>query len=288
MNSNSYPTQSSSSVVPRDAEPRDAELRDAGHDGLSSVGVSETGARRGSRTWLVSLTVICFLFGGLLAMQLRAIETVRAGREGNAKGQAEAQARMEKMQRLAAAERDKNAALAASLAQAKSALASGSKMSTAQAKQLGARIKELQMMAGLTAVSGPGVVVRLTDNPNAANGDAGPFLPGIVHDFDVLQVVNELRSAKAEAIAVNGTRITGYTPIRCVGPIIYVNWEVVAEPFRIEAIGDPANLMSALKTPNGIVDNLKNQTLGVQVTTARQLHLPATESIPQLKLAKAQ
>jgi len=271
MNVTPYPNQSSGSVAPRDG---------------SSGATDSSGARRSSRTWLVSLTAICFLFGGLLAMQLRAIETVRANRDDNVKGQAQAQARMQQMQRRAAEEQQRNAALAASLAQAKIALASGSKMSAAQSKQLSARIKELQMMTGLTAVSGPGVVVRVDDNPNAAAAD-GSFAPGLVHDFDVLQIVNELRSAKADAISVNGTRITGYTPIRCVGPVIYINWEAAAAPFVIEAIGEPDTLSSALKMPNGIVDNLKNQTLSVQITRARRLHLAATEGIPRLKTAKA-
>jgi uncharacterized protein YlxW (UPF0749 family) len=258
----------------------------ATHEGASGAAMGGSAARTRSRTWLVSLTAICFLFGGLMAMQLRAIETVRESRKDNVKGQEEAQDRLQKMQRLAAAERQKNAALAASLAQARSALASGSKMSAAQAQQLSTRIKELQMMSGLTPVTGPGVTVRLSDNPNASSGAVGSFAPGLVHDFDILQVVNELRSAKADAIAVNGTRITGYTPIRCVGPVFYINWEAAASPFVVEAIGDPDTLSSALKMPLGIVDNLKNQTLGVQVSRARRVHLAATEGIPRLKTAK--
>ena len=167
------------------------------------------------------------------------------------------------------------------------ALTSGSRMSATQAKQLTARIKELETTAGLTPVSGPGVVIRLSDNPNAAGEALGSFAPGLVHDFDLLQVVNELRAAGADAIAVNGTRITGYTPIRCVGPVIYINWEPAAAPFKVEAIGDPNTLISALKMPKGIVDNLKNQTLGVQITPARNLRLPPTGGIPRLKTAKA-
>jgi uncharacterized protein YlxW (UPF0749 family) len=145
------------------------------------------------------------------------------------------------------------------------------------------------MLLGLTPVKGEGIVIRLADNPQAAadaGPDAGPFLPGIVHDFDLLQVVNELRSAKAEAIAVNGIRITGYTPIRCVGPVIYINFESVAAPFTVQAIGNADSLESAVSMPGGIIENLKNQTLGIKIYQD-DLSLPAAEGLPPMKVAKS-
>ena len=68
-----------------------------------------------------------------------------------------------------------------------------------------------------------------------------------------------------------------------------VNWEPVAAPFTIQAVGDVATLQSALKMPGGIVENLRNSGgLGVKVTAAKILKLPpATGGAARLQIAKA-
>lgn len=251
-------------------------------------------ARKGGR--LFSLTGVCFVFGGVLAMQLRAIEQVQDKKQNEQKAQA--QAAVQAVQNRAEAQKaeKETATLQAQLAALKRKLNSDS-LGTKQKEQLltqfNARIKELQLVAGLTAVSGPGVRVVMKDNPQAAGqGGNSSFLPGVVHDFDLLQVVNELRAAQAEAIAINGTRITGYAPIRCVGPTIQINWEGVTPPFVIEAIGDPARLDAALRMPGGILQNLQNPEVGpaldIRLTRSSKLSLPASAGgAPRLKEAKA-
>lgn len=114
------------------------------------------------------------------------------------------------------------------------------------------------LLAGATNLKGEGVVVTLSD---------GTTTDTIVHDSDVLTVVNELKAAGAEAISVNGQRIISTSAIRCVGPVIQVNYQKVAAPFEIKAIGKAEYLESALNIKNGIVDMLKG--LGVGVTTSR-------------------
>jgi uncharacterized protein YlxW (UPF0749 family) len=232
---------------------------------------------------------VCFIFGGLLAAQLRAVERVRADRQNETAGQDAAKERLAKAQKQAKEEETRSNLLRTQLRELQGRLARTSTLSNSQAKQLSAQISELQLISGLVPVAGPGVVVRLSDNQEAAKaGGSNPFLPGIVHDFDLLQVVNELRAAKAEAIAVNGRRITGYSPIRCVGPVIYINWEAAAPPFVVQAVGDTDTLEAALKMPGGILDNLKSQGgLGVRITTSDKLTLPAVDSTPRLHKAKA-
>ncbi|MDQ3813172.1 MAG: DUF881 domain-containing protein [Armatimonadota bacterium] len=243
--------------------------------------------RPGSRkTWLVSLTAICFLFGGLLAVQLRAMQQVSKNRVQNKAELEVANARMASLKdeyiRATNARKQAEARIAILEQAAKGGLP------PAQAKQLMAQVKELQRIAGLTLVSGPGVLIIMKDNPAAGDaGDANPFLPGVVHDYDLLQVVNELRAAQADAIAINGRRITGYTPIRCVGPVIYIDGEGVAPPFRIQAIGDPDRLLAALEMPNGIVANLKRNTLDVRISRADNLNLPAGAGVPHFRVAKS-
>ena len=249
--------------------------------------------KRSSSTWVLSLTTVCFLFGGLLAMQLRAFERVQETRVRNSQAQVQAQQQAEQSKLQAKKAEQATATMQKELAALRGRLADGTLVSKKQAQLLNTRIKELQLLAGLTRVSGPGIRVVMTDNPEAANaGGNSPFLPGVVHDFDLLQVVNELRSSNAEAIAINGTRVTGYTPIRCVGPTIRINWEAAAPPFVIEAIGNPDTLEAALKMPGGILQNLQNPdvgpALGIKLTRVDRLTLPAaTGGAPRLKEAKA-
>jgi uncharacterized protein YlxW (UPF0749 family) len=171
-------------------------------------------------------------------------------------------------------------------------LASSGNISRKQLGVLNSQIKQLQMTAGLTSVKGPGIRLIMTDNPTAASQGGGGFVPGMVHDFDLLQVVNDLRAAGAEAISVNGRRITGYSPIRCVGPVIHINWESAAPPFRFDATGDPDTLYAALNMPQGILDNLRNPSigppLGIKMAKVSDLSLPpAAGAGPQFKVSKA-
>lgn len=234
-----------------------------------------------------SLTGICFVFGALVALQVRAIQQVNANQELSVKSQREAKARAELLaKKLAAGEQDlKNAQDKLRVLQGQ--LGQGVRLSKTQITALNSRIEELRALAGLTQVEGPGIRITLKDNPQAAEtANDSPFLPGIVHDYDILQVVNELRAAGAEAISVNGTRITGYTPIRCVGPAILINGHPVPAPFVIEAIGDAKGLESAVEMTNGIVDNLrKSGGIVVDIKTVNQLKLSDAGSLPALKNA---
>ncbi len=69
----------------------------------------------------------------------------------------------------------------------------------------------------------------------------------LIHDEDLLKLVNELKAAGAEAITVNEQRVVASTEIRCAGPTISVNNNRISPPYVIQAIGDPAGLESALK-----------------------------------------
>lgn len=257
--------------------------------GTTKSSTQSSSKRSGSL--VISITAVCFIFGMGLAMQLRAQQKVQTRRES---GQNTSQAALLEIQRLKAQldkESKANAALLVKVNSLQNTLASTTTSNSNRSKQLVAQMQELQLVAGLTPVQGSGVIVSMTDNPQAAKAGGGsPFLPGIVHDFDLLQVVNELRSAKAEAIAIQGAdrdpiRITGFTPIRCVGPVIYVSGEPVAAPFKVFAIGSPDSLASALKMPDGIVDKL-SALFPIKVRESDEIKVPAVESAPKMRVAK--
>ncbi len=238
-------------------------------------------------TWILSLTVICFLFGGLMAMQVRAVQQARENRVQEAKGNEISKVRLASMQEQVKKDRDAKEKAERDLRVLANKVKEGY-VSKSVVQQLTSQLQDARRVAGLTPLTGEGVTIRLSDNPQAAQAGAGAFLPGLVHDFDLQQVVHELLSAKAEAIAIKGAggapiRITSYTPIRCVGPTIYVNFKPVAAPFTVMALGEPATLKSALETPGGIVENLKQQTLSVKISTVSGMDLPAMEGMPTFR-----
>ena len=128
------------------------------------------------------------------------------------------------------------------------------------------------MTAGRTDVEGPGVAVILEDSTQSnVTGDEADYL---IHDNDLLSVVNELRSAGAEAISLNGERLLANSEIRCTGAVVTVNGRRYAAPYVIFAIGNPDTLYSALTMRNGVVDVLSQWGISVKVTASDLLLIP--------------
>ena len=121
------------------------------------------------------------------------------------------------------------------------------------------------MLAGLTDVEGSGVVVEISDSKAPVQQDT-PSSSYIVHDSDLRDIVNELSTAGAEAVSINGERIISTSSIRCVGNTVLVNNKRCAPPFEIKAIGDSATLETGLNIREGIVDVLKLYNIEVNVT----------------------
>lgn len=112
-------------------------------------------------------------------------------------------------------------------------------------------------MAGLVDLSGPGIYISISDNQaNEVVGES--VMSDIVHDSDILSIINDLKLAGAEAISINGERILSVTGVNCGGPVILVNQESLTAPFVIKAIGDPKPLYAAVTVQGTTAYNLKN------------------------------
>lgn len=111
--------------------------------------------------------------------------------------------------------------------------------------------------AGLTSLEGPGIVITMYDNMDSqivgfdVNDD-------IVHDVDILNILNDLKLSGAEAISVNDQRVVSSSEIKCRGPVMGINGKVIGIPFIIKAIGDPKLLMASVNAPGTYGDTLKN------------------------------
>lgn len=93
--------------------------------------------------------------------------------------------------------------------------------------------------AGLTAVQGPGIIIRLDDS--------GLVQGSIIHDTYLIETVNVLKEAGAQAISVNGQRVLTTTEILCLGPSIRINGHREFPPYHIYAIGDQNALNKAYR-----------------------------------------
>ncbi len=105
-------------------------------------------------------------------------------------------------------------------------------------------LAEARALAGLTAVTGPGVELTLGDGSDVAPGvDPNDYL---IHDTDISAVVNALLADGAEAVEINGERVVATTPIRCAGTTVLVNAARLGSPYVIRAIGDSESLERAV------------------------------------------
>jgi uncharacterized protein YlxW (UPF0749 family) len=109
------------------------------------------------------------------------------------------------------------------------------------------QLAQLGAPAGLTAVSGRGVMVSLNDAPRGEKVPEGtdPDLL-LVHQQDIQAVVNALWAGGAEAVSLQGQRVIATTGIKCVGNTVVLQGVPYAPPYRIGAVGLPDDLQAAL------------------------------------------
>ncbi len=111
---------------------------------------------------------------------------------------------------------------------------------------INARLQTLGVDAGTLTVAGPGLVITADDGP-ADQADSG----GTILDTDLQGLVNGLWDAGAEAIAIDGHRLTTLTAIRFAGQAITVDNVSLTAPYEITAIGDPGTLPARLLETTG-------------------------------------
>lgn len=138
-------------------------------------------------------------------------------------------------------------------------------------------MERLRVLSGTSDVVGKGVEIVLDDSKLASKPGENPNLY-IIHDEDLLRVLNELRAAGAEAMSLNGQRIVAMSEVRCAGPTVSVNNIRSAPPYVIKAIGDPKNLTSAMQLRGGVVETFAFWGIQVKITTSDKVEIPALKS----------
>ena len=103
-------------------------------------------------------------------------------------------------------------------------------------RALADEVADLEAEVGVTAVEGSGLRVVLADGPPAPVDEGGPDLARVL-DTDIQLVVNGLFAAGADAVAVNGQRMTALSPIRSAGQAVLVGFRPLTPPYTVTAVG---------------------------------------------------
>ncbi|WP_184838884.1 DUF881 domain-containing protein [Allocatelliglobosispora scoriae] len=146
--------------------------------------------------------------------------------------------------------------------------------------------------AGLTALKGPGVSVRLNDAPVRADGtlpDGATKDDVVVHQQDVQAVVNALWAGGAEAMTIMNVRIISTSVIRCVGNTLLLDGRVYSPAFEIRAIGNQQQMRAALDSAPGVrafQDAARDYGLDYRVANEQNVLAPAYTGSVELNYAE--
>ncbi|MEU9116937.1 DUF881 domain-containing protein [Streptomyces sp. NPDC048483] len=130
-------------------------------------------------------------------------------------------------------------------------------------KQTVEKEQQLGVLAGTVAVQGPGINLTIDDPTHSVEADK------------LLDTIQELRAAGAEAIQVNDVRVVANTYLSDVSGGVEIDGKRVTQPYRFKVIGKPEDLEPALNIPGGVVQTLEKEQAKVSVTRQRKIIVDA-------------
>ncbi|GAA3028490.1 DUF881 domain-containing protein [Streptomyces glomeratus] len=142
-------------------------------------------------------------------------------------------------------------------------------------KQTAEKEKQLGILAGTVAAQGPGITITIGDTKGAVRADM------------LLDAIQELRAAGAEAIEVNGVRIVAGTYLSDSGKSVSVDGNKITQPYRFKVIGKPQDLEPALNIPGGVVQTLEKEQATVTVERSTKIVVDALRAAKQPDYARS-
>ena len=222
-------------------------------------------ARRGTARPGLAALVALGVFGLLVATA--AVQTAR-----NSGEQSTGRASLGSQIKERSAELDTRRTHVARLRQEIDSLQSVFLETTSQGRALSGRLDRLSVLTGAVPVTGRGVKVVVDDAPDASSDTQR------VLDQDIQKLVNALWASGAEAISINGQRLTNLSAIRSAGSAITVNFVSLARPYTVLAIGNPDTMPARfVETEHGRdwLDLHAVNGLEFTMTSEENLRLPA-------------
>ncbi|MCW2600655.1 MAG: hypothetical protein JWM02_2484 [Frankiales bacterium] len=170
-----------------------------------------------------------------------------------------------------------------SLTQTKSRLTSGSGAAEAALTEARRRTQLLGVIAGTVAATGPGVLVRITDPKTQVSASV------------LLDALEELRNAGAEAVQLEGTGAAGaVVAVRVVAQSslsddpqgVVVDGTKLVAPYRFVVVGDPSTLSGAMAIPGGVEDAVHQLDGNTVVTRAQHVRVGALRALVAPRYAR--
>lgn len=153
-------------------------------------------------------------------------------------------------------------------------LETSSRDDAAAAKSAEDQLQALEVLAGTVPVTGPGVSLTVEDPSGSVGYDT------------LIDIVQELRDAGAEALSVNGLRVGVSSAFAQRDRRVSLDGEVLTPPFQVAAIGQPATLESGLKIPGGALDALAAlKDVRFDLQRSARLDLPPLARPPAFRAA---
>lgn len=148
-------------------------------------------------------------------------------------------------------------------------------------------IKTANKILGLTDVNGTGITITIADSQITNSQLAGIIDVDslLVHYSDLIQVINELKNAGAEAISVNDERIVPTTAITCDGNVILVNGQKIGSPFVIKAIGNPEMLLGITR-PGGYISLMEGDGIEINIKKSDNITISKYNGVISSKYLK--
>lgn len=171
-------------------------------------------------------------------------------------------------------QKERNKELVGELAQLEEKIRTYEKQYSSNEAQYEQNIKDaeqLRLLLGLSAGAGEGIKITLQDGDyNAQSTNPNDY---IVHESHIFKVLNELKIAGAEALAINGQQLKVNSYISCNGPVITIDGQQYPAPFVIEAIGNQDTLIASLELAGGIFDQLLNEQVVVTIERSNLIEM---------------
>ena len=142
-------------------------------------------------------------------------------------------------------------------------------------RQTAEKERQLGILAGTVAAQGPGITMTIEDTKGTVQSDM------------LLDTIQELRAAGAEAIQVNGVRVVANTYFADAGKSVSVDGNKINAPYRFKVIGKPQDLEPALNIPGGVVQTLEKEQATVSVAQSGKIVVDALRQAKQPDYARS-
>lgn len=146
-------------------------------------------------------------------------------------------------------------------------------------EDLKSQLSLYKMLSGFADVKGSGIKITIKD------GDVDN-LPSelkwfkLLHDNDMINVVNDLRAIGAEAISINGYRIYPFSGLICDGPFLRIYGDIqIPQPFEVEVIGEPKVLQEFMMSDNSYITGLKARGVDIEIKEVKEIIMRAKSNI---------